>query len=401
VTPDRLRADDFAPYPAAGRGFAVDHLEMLRRLPMAICPSFLQQILVLDTSFPAEVSSLQRQCDAIEHLEQGKFAALVSPFQHLSIPAHLEESDWVQSPAKFITDLTAYLWSSSQIDAFRSAAQKLFAAIQDSTLYPHRLTMVVFGRDARTTGTPLLTKLRPRGVLLTALQTQDMPGQIFEVFSRHAKESQEPFAHWYVDGGEPWTQEFGKVPGAVSISYPALDDLRKRTLAKMEEVTTGGSGGAELMRARLTSMNAKDLDAGSVTEDPVLARFYTELFTESSGPQLFSTSFVQWTGRELARRAQPRTLLLRYAPRRRYQPFNEMLRTADPEGVDPEGSLRDAEMGAYYTWIEMSRIASSGKNTFIAWVEGTSQAILAGSSAPGGTQCDTALRLKDALDAFG
>lgn len=401
MKPERLRAEDFARYPPAARDFAVDHLEMLQHLPIAICPSFLQQILVLDTSFPAEVSSLRRQCDALEHLDAGQFAALVAPFRKLSIPAHLEESDWVVSPAKFITDLTAYLWSSGQIDAFRGAAQKLFAAIEDQMPYPHRLTMVVFGRGAQAATTPLLAKLRPRGVLLTTLQTGDMPQQIFESFSRHAKDSQEAYAHWYVDGGVPWTQEFGRIAGAVSISYPALDGLRKRTLAKMEEVATGGSGGAELMRARLTNMSAKDLDAASVTEDPVLARFYTELFTESSGPQLFSTSFVQWTGRELARRAQPRTLLMRYAPRRRYQPFNEMLRTADPEGVDPEGSLRDAEMNAYYTWIEMSRIASPGKNTFIAWAEGTTQAVLVGSSAPGGTRCDTALRLKDALEAFG
>ena len=83
------------------------------------------------------------------------------------------------------------------------------------------------------------------------------------------------------------------------------------------------------------------------------------------------------------------------------QPFNDMLRTADPQGVDPDGSLRDAEMGAYYTWIEMDRISTPGKNTFIAWAEGTTQAVLVGGSAPGGTRCDTALHLKEALEAFG
>jgi hypothetical protein len=204
-----------------------------------------------------------------------------------------------------------------------------------------------------------------------------------------------------VDGGDPWTHDFASVSGAVSVSYPELDGLRKRTLARMEQMTQTGGAGAEEMRARLAGTNAQELDAHAVTTDSVLARLYTELFTQSSGPQIFSTSFVQWSGRELARRAQPRTLLLRYATRQRYQPFNELLRTADPSSTDPEGSLRDAEMGAYSTWIEMNRITSPGKGIFLAWVEGTSQAVLIGNNAPRGTECNTVMQLKDALEAFG
>jgi hypothetical protein len=401
MTPDELRAESFAHYPAAGRDFAVQSLDLLRRLPVAICPSFLEQILQLDTSFPAERESLRRQRDALLQLPAAEFSSLVAPLAQLSIPAQLRDSDWVRSPAAFITDLTAYLWSSGQIDRFRSAVQKLFAAIPDRTLSPHRLTIVALGRDAHVDTTPLLQKLRSRGVLLTALQSQQMPEQIYEVFARHAQGSSEPYAHWYVDGGEPWTQAVGAIPGAVHISYPALDGLRKRTLARMEQVTQTSNAGAEMLRSLLAGTSAEDLDARSVTADPVLERFYTELFTESSGPQIFSTSFVQWVGRELARRARPQTMLLRYAPRQRYQPFNELLRTADPGSMDPDGSVRDAEMGAYYTWIEMERITSPGKGTFVAWVEGTSQAVVVGGGAARGTDCGTPMRLTEAVDAFG
>lgn len=401
MTPEQLRAEDFARYPAAGRAFAIESLDLLRRLPIAICPSFLQQMQVLDTSFPAERDSLRRQRDGLAVLPAEKFRALAAPLAQLSVPARLEKSDWVHEPEKFIPELTAWLWSSGQIDAFRSAVQKLFAAIPDSPASPHRLTLVVVGRDAEAGAAPRLRKLRARGVVLTALDSQHMPQQIFQVFAHHAQGSSEPYAHWYVDGGDPWTQDFSSIAGAVSVTYPALDSLRKKTLARMEQLTQTGGAGAEAMRARLVGTTTQDLDAREVTADPVLARFYTELFTQSSGPQIFSTSFVQWSGRELARRAQPRTLLLRYAPRQRYQPFNELLRTADPSRTDPEGSLRDAEMGAYYTWIEMNRITTPGKGTFLAWVEGTTQAVLIGSNAPRGTQCNTALQLKDAIEAFG
>jgi hypothetical protein len=401
MTPEHLRAEDFARYPAAGRAFAVESLDLLRRLPIAICPSFLQQMQAFDTNFPAERDSLRRQRDGLARLPAEKFRALAAPLAQLSVPAQLEKSDWVQEPEKFIPELTAWLWSSGQIDAFRSAVQKLFAAIPDPPPSPHRLTLVVVGRDADPGPTPRLQKLRAHGVLLTALDSQQMPEQIFQVFAHHAQSSSDPYAHWYVDGGDPWAHDFGSIAGAVSVSYPALDSLRKRTLARMEQMTQTGGAGAEAMRARLAGTNAQDLDAHAVTTDPVLSRFYTELFTLSSGPQIFSTSFVQWSGRELARRAQPRTLLLRYAPRQRYQPFNELLRTADPSSTDPEGSLRDAEMGAYYTWIETNRITSPGNGTFLAWIEGTAQAVLIGSNAPRGTQSNTVLRLKDAIESFG
>ena len=401
MKPERLRAEDFSRYPLAGREFAVESLPFLRRLPIAICPSFLQQIQLLDTSFPAERNSLRRQRDGLAALPPATFAELVALLEQMPIPSGLQRSDWVNEPATFISELTAWLWSSGRIDTFRNAVQRLFAAIPASTASPHRLTLVIVGRGAEAGTAPRLMKLRPLGVLLTRLVTQQMPEQIFQAFAHHAQGSSEAYAHWYVDGGEPWSQAFGSIAGAVSVSYPALDGLRKRTLARMEQMTQTSGAGAEAMRARLEDTNARDLDAGTVTTDPVLARFYTELFTQSSGPQIFSTSFVQWTGRELARRAQPRTLLLRYAPRQRYQPFNELLRTATPASMDPEGSLRDAEMGAYYAWIEMNRVTSPEKGTFLAWIEGTSQAVLIGSKAARGTRCDTALQLKDALEAFG
>lgn len=401
MKPEQLRAEDFSRYPLAGREFAVESLPFLRRLPIAICPSFLQQIRLLDTSFPAERNSLRRQRDGLAALPATTFAELVAPLEQMPIPSELRKSDWVNAPAAFIPELTAWLWSSGRIDAFRNAVQTLFAAIPAPPPSPHRLTLVILGRGAEAGATPRLMKLRPLGVLLTGLAAQQMPEQIFQAFARHAQGSSEAYAHWYVDGGEPWPQDFGSIAGAISVSYPALDSLRKRTLARMEQTTRTSGAGAEAMRARLEDTSARDLDAGTITTDPVLARFYTELFTQSSGPQIFSTSFVQWTGRELARRAQPHTLLLRYAPRQRYQPFNELLRTATPASMDPEGALRDAEIGAYYAWIEMNRITTPEKTTFLAWIEGTSLAVLIGGKTPRGTQCNTSLQLKDALEDFG
>lgn len=400
MKPEDLKPGDFRHYAPAARQFAVEHLQLLRQLPIAICPSFLQQIQQLDTSFPVEQTSLRWQCDSLSHLPAARLAELTVPFEQIRIPPSLQAEDWVNAPAAFITSLAADLWSGGEIDRFRRASEALFGAIPDQGARPSRLTIVVFGQGAHPEPTPLLDKLRRKGLLLTNLQSQGMPQQIFDAFRRHAAESSEDYTHWYVDGGEPWKENYRSIAGAVAVSYPELDPVRIRTLKTMEQIVQSGSAGAESMRTRLVSMNGEELDTDSVTRDPVLLRFYTDLFTESSGPQIFSTTFVQWTGRALARRAQPRTLLLRYAPRQSYQPFNALLSQDVPRSLDPEGSLRDAEIGAYYTWIDMSRITDPGKGSFVAWLEGSSLAVLIGAGTPAGAQSASAISLRQALEAF-
>jgi hypothetical protein len=98
---------------------------------------------------------------------------------------------------------------------------------------------------------------------------------------------------------------------------------------------------------------------------------------------------------------KPSTLLLRYAPRQRHHDLNELLPDAAAGGVDVQGSLRDAEMGAFYNWIEMSRISAPGKLTFAVWVEGYPLAVVIGSGSPAGSSSSTPMSLSEALKTFG
>ena len=311
----------------------------------------------------------------------------------------LQRFDWLHDPATFVTQFTAFLWSSQQINAFHAATQALFAAIPPMSA-PHRLTIVTLGKGAPAPSRPALKRLRTLGVSFSKLDAQTMPEQILAAVQEHAAAAAHPYAHWYVDGAEPWPLKVPEAHQLVNVmSYTALAPLRKSVLDKMQTSLTSDAG-AEQLHSRMAGITAADLNAGGVTADPVLQRFYTELFTQSSGPQLFSTSFVQWSGRELARRAQPHTLLLRYAPRQRQRSFNDLVEKQGTE-LDPEGSLRDAEMGAYYNWLEMQRISVRGGHTFVAWLEGTADGVLLGASAPAGSLCTTPCSLKQALQQFG
>ncbi len=400
MKPAQLTQASFAAYPAAARKFAFEHLTLLQRLPLAVCPSFLQQISNLDTSFPAERDFLTWQCTSLEALPPEHFSTLVAPLAALSLSAPLEAMDWVQTPAAFITELAAWLWSSNQINQFRTGTGALFAAIPAREDPAPRLVVVVLGKDAKVANDKALRKLARNGVLLNNLQPGSAFADIHTALASHAAKTTGPYTNWYVDG-DGASPEAASLPNTTVFSYAQLARLRERVLNRMQGALTGTEGAAEQMRTRLAGTSQQQIGAADITPDPVLQRFYTELFTESSGPQIFSTSFVQWAGRELARRARPHTLLLRYTPRQSHRDMNEMFASTTISSLDPQGSFRDAEMGAYYNWIEMSRIAEPGKLTFLAWVEDRPLAVILSSNAAAGTVCRDPLTVTKALEGFG
>jgi hypothetical protein len=136
----------------------------------------------------------------------------------------------------------------------------------------------------------------------------------------------------------------------------------------------------------LVQMRPGDFGLGGAEADEVLNCFRVNILTAGSGTQIFSTTFAQWTAREALRRAQPVTLLLRFAPRQRQRPMNELLSGAHGAEVDPLGSLIDADMGAYYTWLDQQRLSGADQSSFLVWFEGHREAMAIGPSMSRGTE---------------
>ncbi len=134
------------------------------------------------------------------------------------------------------------------------------------------------------------------------------------------------------------------------------------------------------------------------TGDAVLQRFQLKILTEGSGTQIFSTTFAQWTTRETLRRAQPLTLIVRFAPRQSQRPMNELLSNTNqsPE-VDPMGSLVDADMAAYYHWINQQRLPGDKESAFLVWFENHNQALVVAPTLPRGASSDSPLDLGELL----
>lgn len=399
MIPAELKPENFRSYPEQSRSFAVQYLEVLRRLPSVACPSFLQQIRNIPTNFPAETRSLRVQLDTLKGMPANTFTAIAQPLRQIQLTKPILRLDWVNDPDTFVTQMTAWLWSSGQIDRFRHATQAFFAALPEPESKESRLIIIVMGEGVQSPQSGF-GKLRKFGVVVEHFDEPNVARRLTQAVADRAAADPSPYAHWYIDGGSSWSLPAGAT-GVTHVSYSSLSPLRMRVLAHMKDAIFSGDAGTEALQTRLSSLTPEALLAQEIVSDPVLQRFYTELFTLSSGPQIFSTSFAQWSGRELMRRAQPNTVLLRYAPRQRHRAFNEMVAQVEAETIlDPGGSLRDAEMGAYYAWLEARRMAPSSTITFLVWLEGTTKLLVVAPSAPAGTQTNTPLTLDKVLTAF-
>jgi len=161
------------------------------------------------------------------------------------------------------------------------------------------------------------------------------------------------------------------------------------------EVERPGNGPENL---RTFMAQARPADLGVKSSDAVIDRFRVKLLTEGSGTQVFSTSFAQWAAREALRRAQPLTMLVRFAPRQRQKPLSELLfaKTETVE-LDPVGSLVDGDMGAYYNWINQQRLPGAEQSSFLVWFEDHNIAVAISPGLPRGTHSDTTADMRELL----
>ncbi len=384
MLPRDLTADSFRAYPPRARAIAALQVALLRDLPIGFLPLLLRELISYDWKFPAERAELDRQFAYLSSRAVDARAQLMTAFAGLRISPELEHADWVNTPAQFSEQLTAHLWATRQIDAFRSAAVDYMQQVHAASPVPPpplaRIGLVVLGGGVTANKYRLFRKLRPQGVYFPNVRPENGFRVLMDAAATRAQAHPVPYGHWYIDGG---TAE--AVPSALTcVSYNSLAPARAALQDKMQQAYA--SMGPEAFRTMLAKMQPADLGL-SAAGDSVLTRFQVSLLTEGSGTQVFSTTFVQWAAREALRRAEPMTLLLRFTPRQRNRPMNELLaETQRKAELDPGGSLIDADMGAYYTWLNQQRLKGADQAAFLVWFEEHNEAVAIGPSLPRNTE---------------
>ena len=398
MLPRDLKPDQFAGYPPEARKLVINNLATLQQLPLSFVPSLLRELIDYDFKFPAERKSREKELANLSSLSAAQIKELFQEFAQIRLSPELEEFDWAKSPAQFVEQLSAHLWSTHQLDAFRKASNDYAdhlrsAAPPDPPPVP-RLGITVIGQGVASYDDPLFRKLRPHGAYFSRVKPEDGLQRLLDAVAARAKAHPASYAHWYIDGGEAAEH----VPAVTCVSYKALEPVRSALLRKIQPEIERPGMGPEALRTLLAQLRPSDLRMDRVN-DEVLQRFEVSLLTEGSGTQVFSTSFAQWAAREALRRAQPLTLLVRFAPRQRQKPMNELLSAvaASPE-MDFVGSLIDGDLGAYYNWLNQQRLPGAEQSSFLVWFEGHSQALAIGPSMPRGTESTSVTDLGKLLE---
>ncbi len=380
MSPAQLQPESFSSYPREAKQLAASHLELLRKLPLSFLPLLLRETIAYDWKFPVERQELDHQFSFLASFSDPELQQLMASFHRLSVSAELQNTDWVNAPVPFSEQLSAHLWATHQMDQFRAAAVEYIEKLNSGSTKPAkpempRLGIVAIGQGVRSNHQyPLFRKLRPHGTYFSELKPDGGGSSILQALAARAAKQHAPHAHWYIDGGTPLPLQSQLV---TCVSYAALTPVRARLQKKIQKSFESGMG-SELLRTSLAQMQPQEvgMDSGS---DAALNHFQLSLFTEGSGTQIYSTTFVQWAAREALRRAQPLTLFARFAPRQHESSMQELLAEAERSPVlDPQGSLIDADMGAYYTWLNQQRLPGAEEAHFLAWFENQREAIVVG-----------------------
>lgn len=396
MLPSDLKPEQFAGYPPEARKLVTSYIVTLQRLPLSFVPNLLREAIEYDFKFPVERRAVERELANLQSLSAEQAREWLGAFERISLSSELERFDWINAPAQFVEQLSTHLWATHQLDAFRDAAtsygDRLRAAVPPEAPPVARLGIAVVGQGVTSHDKPLFRKLRAHGAYYSRIKPENGLSQLLEAVAARARAHPVAYGHWYIDGGEEAEHD----QGLTCVSYGALAPVRAALLRKIRTETEKPGMGPEALRTLMARMSPGEL--GMNTGDAVLDRFRVKLLTEGSGTQIFSTTFAQWGAREALRRAQPCTLLVRFAPRQRQRPMNELLAaTQESAELDPAGSLIDADFGAYYNWLNQQRLPGAEQSSFLAWFEGHGEALAIGPATPRGTESSSTVDLREVL----
>jgi hypothetical protein len=399
-----IQENQFRDYPPEARRVATGHMELLRKLPAAFTPLLLQQIQAYDWRFPAERRDIDRQLTFLKSLAEADRRRLFTGFAQLKLPTRLLEVKWLSSPVEFSEQLSHHLWTTGQIDAFHEASETylkaVYAALPEQPPAAPRLGIAVIGKGVEKNTYPLFRKFRPLGSRFTNVNPANGLKTLLAHVAERAAAHPSSFDHWYIDGGAP---EPVSHPFLTSISYHGLAQNRLALLRKTSSAIQNGIAGPKELLSLLHGLQPEELGFDAAGRNSaVFSHFATSLLTSGSGTQIFSTSFVQWATRELWRRAQPLTMLARFAPRQRQRPMNELL-AGDERNVemDAPGALIDADMGAYYMWLGQQRLSGAEQSSFLIWFEDHAEAFVVSPKLARNTESNARVDLRWLLAQTG
>src|SRR5438552_13236793 len=170
MLPSDLKPEQFNGYSPEARKLVSSYVSALQRLPLSFLPSLLREVIEYDFKFPAERRALEKELANLNSLSSEQFKDWLRGFAQIRLSSQLENFDWVNAPGQFVEQLSSHLWTTHQLDAFRTAAlayaDRLRAVVPLQPPHVPRLGFIVIGHGGTDQHVYLLRMLLLNGISL-------------------------------------------------------------------------------------------------------------------------------------------------------------------------------------------------------------------------------------------
>src|SRR5665213_4136837 len=199
MQPHDLQADQFVGYPPEAKKLAVANVKAFQQLPLSFLPGLLREVIEYDYKFPAEQAAIDKELTNLSSLSPLQITEWFHGFAQLSLSSKLEHLDWVNRPAQFIEQESAYLWTTHQLDAFSVAAtaygDRLRTAVPVDKLPVARLGIAVIGQGVASYDSPLFRDLRAHSTYFSQLKAENGLELLIDAVEDRAKAHPIPYGH--------------------------------------------------------------------------------------------------------------------------------------------------------------------------------------------------------------
>ena len=130
MLPRDLKPEQFNGYLPEARKLVTGYISALQRLPLSFLPSLLREVIDYDFKFPVERGAVERELANLNSLTAEQVDSWFQAFARIQLSPKLEGFDWINAPAQFVEQLSSYLWTTHQLDAFRTAAMDYAGRLQ-------------------------------------------------------------------------------------------------------------------------------------------------------------------------------------------------------------------------------------------------------------------------------
>jgi hypothetical protein len=375
------------------------HRDLLGRMPMTLRAFIGLEAEKWPTFFAPEKAYLTALLESLASPAAASVLAGVTRLETEAGCRDVKESD----PHRLQEATQSLLRRQGLLPRWRHEIDQVFQTLQpgiDQALHPadapHRVVVILYGEGIAVQRDKLWARLRGIGSrvplrLEGATASEPFLRGLFASGSLFSPGGLDPADAWIVEAGETLhalCEE--RKARATGLSFARLRTYRETLARSLYTKVVEGVSGPQELAAYVRGLDLVPPEGALLRPDALVRAFVRDVLLGGNGALLVNNTFVEWSGVQALKRAQPRLLVARFGVRDKMKPFSSLLLFSGPRPTDqvpiledPLGSFVDVEQLSYYVWLNAEKSAAyRGKTLYLLLAEGVDEMLAIRPGAP-------------------